>query len=33
MPKAAVGLGVVDMVLPLPRIADAIMDVTEKKPV
>ncbi len=33
MPKAAVALGVVDMVLPLPRIADAIMDVTEKKPV
>ena len=33
MPKAAVGLGVVDMVLPLPRIADAIMDVAEKKPV
>jgi two-component system chemotaxis response regulator CheB len=33
MPKAAVSLGVVDMVLPLPRIADAIMDVTEKKPV
>jgi len=33
MPKAAVSLGVVDMVLPLPRIADAIMDVAEKKPV
>lgn len=33
MPRAAIGLGVVDMVLPLPKIADAIMDVMEKKPV
>jgi len=32
MPKAAIGLGVVDMVLPLPKIADAIMDLLERKP-
>ena len=32
MPKAAIGLGVVDMVLPLPKVADAIMDLLERKP-
>jgi two-component system chemotaxis response regulator CheB len=30
MPRAAIGLGVVDTVLPLPRIADAIMDAMER---
>jgi len=32
MPRAAINLGVVDEVLPLPRIADAIIDATERKP-
>ena len=30
MPKAPVGLGVIDVVLPLPRMADVIMEVAEK---
>jgi two-component system chemotaxis response regulator CheB len=32
MPRAAISLGVVDQVLPLPRIADAILDATERRP-
>ncbi len=33
MPRAAITLGVVDRVVPLPRIADAILDAIERKPV
>jgi chemotaxis response regulator CheB len=32
MPRAAINLGVVDQVVPLPRIADAILDAVERKP-
>jgi two-component system chemotaxis response regulator CheB len=32
MPRAAINLGVVDKVVPLPRVADAILDALEHKP-
>jgi chemotaxis response regulator CheB len=32
MPRAAIELGVVDLVLPLPQIAGAIVDAVARKP-